>query len=77
VAFSPDGRLLLTGCWDRTARLWPVPVPVAGAPERVRLWAQVLTGLELDDDGVIHVLDAPTWQERRQRLEDLGGPPLP
>ena len=22
VAFSPDGKTVLTGCWDKTARLW-------------------------------------------------------
>lgn len=29
IDFSPDGKLLLTGSWDKTARLWD---PVSGAP---------------------------------------------
>jgi WD40 repeat protein len=56
------------------AQLWDTPAPVAGTAERITLWAQVLSGMELDN-GVAHVLDAPTWEERRQRLEQLGGPP--
>jgi WD40 repeat protein len=77
LAFSPDGRTLLTGSWDKAARLWPVPAPVEGDPERVRLWVEVLTGMELDEDGVIHALEAATWQQRRQHLEEIGGPALP
>jgi WD40 repeat protein/tRNA A-37 threonylcarbamoyl transferase component Bud32 len=76
VAFSPDGKAVLTASGDE-ARLWPVPQAVVGGAERIQLWAQVLTGMELDTHGAVSVLDGPTWQERRRRLEQLGGPPRP
>jgi WD40 repeat protein len=76
VAFSPDGRTILSAS-GKKAQLWQPPAPVAGDVERIVLWTQVLTGLELDADGVARVLDAATWHERRLRLNALGGPPLP
>ena len=51
--------------------------PDRGGLERVVLWVQVSTAMELDDKGVVHLLDARTWRQRRQRLHELGGPPLP
>jgi WD40 repeat protein len=76
VAISPDGRTALTAA-GKTVRLWGVPAALQGDAERLALWSQVLTGLELEQNGDVRVLDAPTWQERRQRLRQLGGPPLP
>ena len=52
-----------------------VPAPLPGRAEQVRRWAEVVTGMELDGDGAVHVLDAATWGQRRLRLEELGGPP--
>jgi WD40 repeat protein len=75
VAFCPDGKTILTGSSDGTARLWTPPRPVAGDPEHVRLWAQVLTGMELDGEGTVRVLPGDVWQERRRQLEERGGPP--
>jgi eukaryotic-like serine/threonine-protein kinase len=69
VAFSPDGKTVVTGSADKTARLWEAPPPVAGEPERIVLWIQVLTGLDLDEYGQIQVLDVQTWEERRRQLE--------
>jgi WD40 repeat protein len=69
VAFGPDGRTVLTGSRDRTARLWEVPAPLEGEVEWLQLWVQVLTALELDETGEVHLLDGPTWQRRRQRLD--------
>jgi WD40 repeat protein len=77
VAFSPDGKRVLTGSLDGTARLWDVPFPLSGRVKRIALWTQVLTGMELDQQGAARMLDAGEWQERRRQLEELGGPPLP
>ena len=75
VTFSPDGQRILTGGSDRFARFWPVPAPLSADSERLLVWAQVLTGLELEADGTVGVLDSRAWQQRRQRLQELGGPP--
>jgi WD40 repeat protein len=77
VAVGPDGKTVVTGSRDGTARLWEVPAAVPGTAERVALWAQVLTNQELDGEGRVRALDGPAWQQRRQRLEEAGGPPLP
>jgi WD40 repeat protein/serine/threonine protein kinase len=73
VTFSPDGRWVLTGSYDRRVLLWELPAPVDGPVERIVLWVQVVCGMEMDEENVIHVLDAPTWHQRRQRLQKLGG----
>ena len=44
----------------------------SGAAEQIELWIQVLTGMELEADGGVRVLDAATWQQRRLRLQDSG-----
>ncbi len=77
VAISPDGKTVATGSTDRTARLWKVPAPFEDEVERVVLWAQVLTAMELDPGDMAVRLDPPTWQQRHERLAALGGPPLP
>jgi hypothetical protein len=54
-----------------------VPQPICGDPERIMLWAQVITGLEVDELTAVRFLDAKTWQQRRDRLQKLGGRPVP
>jgi hypothetical protein len=38
---------------------------------------KVLTSMELDAYGETRFLDVATWEQRRQRLQELGGPPMP
>ncbi len=75
VALHPGGSTILTGGADGCARLWDVPGPLTGDAERIRLWVEVATGMELDPGGAARVLNVETWEERRRLLEDHGGPP--
>jgi len=75
VAFSPDGKTILTGSHAGTARLWETSAPLPDNLPRLIAWVETLTGLELDDQGAIRVLDGAAWRQRRDRLSQLGGPP--
>jgi WD40 repeat protein/serine/threonine protein kinase len=70
VSFSPDGNTVLTGSSDRTAQLWEVPAPLRGEVDRIALWTQVVTGMELDSDGAIHVLATEDWRARHRDLHE-------
>jgi WD40 repeat protein/tetratricopeptide (TPR) repeat protein len=79
VTFSPDGRFLLTHeheFWNGS-RLWDAPAPLPDDAPRLAAWVEAVTGLELDEQGSVRVLDHDAWQERRRRLAQLGGPPQP
>lgn len=77
VAFGPDGKcILLRDPDERTLRMWEVPVPLEGEVERIICWTEVITGMELDAEGTVHVLDSATWHGRRGRLDELAGPPV-
>ncbi len=78
VAFSPDGQSFLTGAYDHGARLFRNVPELPDDLERIATWVEVLTGLTLDaGKGTIQVLDNAAWLERRDRLEQLGGPLQP
>jgi len=77
VGFSTDGKDIFTIGEEEILRHDNLPVPVSGGKDRVTLWTQLLTGMELGKDRGIEPLDAKTWQERRRQLEALGGPPYP
>jgi WD40 repeat protein len=74
VAFRPDGRTVLTDDAG-TARAWELPAPWDGPPERARLAAICLTGLDLDEAGDFTALSADAWGRYHRRLQELGGSP--
>jgi WD40 repeat protein len=75
VAFSPDGTTALTGSDDGTARLWPT-VDLPDDLPRIATWLESLAGLTLDASGSIQPLDRDAWLQRREKLKQLGGPPV-
>ena len=65
------GRVCLLGA-DRVRFLQGrVPSDV----ERLRLWMETTAGTELDATAALRPLERETWNERRRRLEQLGGAP--
>ena len=74
AAFGPDGRSIVTAnrnyLWS-----WAAPRPMQEDVERLELWIQVTTGMELDASDAVQYLDESSWRQRYQRLRALGGPP--
>jgi WD40 repeat protein len=74
VAFSPDGRTILTGSPEMVRGS-----PTASLPDdldRVATWVEAFTGLTLDDAGAVRVLGSAEWLQRREKLQQQGGPPV-
>ena len=75
VAFAGNTQVR-TGTTTGVVRLWHATLsPLEGDVERITLWLQVATGLELDAEGSLNALDSAQWKERRTRLRALGGAP--
>ena len=72
VAFWYDGKTVLTAGEDKIAHFWQLSPPVEGDAEQLELWSQVVTGMELEVNGAVRVLESTTWQQRRLKLKDLG-----
>jgi WD40 repeat protein/tRNA A-37 threonylcarbamoyl transferase component Bud32 len=72
VAFWHDGKTVVTAGEDKSAQFWQLSTPVEGDAEQLELWSQVVTGMELEANSGVRVLDATTWLERRQKLMDSG-----
>jgi WD40 repeat protein/predicted Ser/Thr protein kinase len=64
LATSPDGKVLASLAGPaKDVRVWHIPEPLAGEPVRLRLWATAATGLRLDADNTVRMLDAAAWRE--------------
>jgi len=76
IAFSPDGKSMLTG--SPRAQLFSRAPEVPDDLDRAANWVEVVTGMSLDPrQGSIQLLDNAAWLASRERLEQAGGPPLP
>jgi WD40 repeat protein/serine/threonine protein kinase len=76
VACDSRGHIW-SGGDDQKLRQWPLPVPLVESPQVIRLRTQVLTGMEFDAQQTAHWLDAASWQQRRDELNNVSQPKLP
>ncbi len=71
VAFSPDGKTVITGSDDMTARLWDIPLPAPNEHDRLKLFVEVRTGLFFDESGRLQPLTQKQWLDRKKKLKAL------
>ena len=67
VAFDPGGRTVLSGGQENAAHLWNVPAAVDLPTLSLERTIQVATGMELRDDGSLHMLNLKEWNDLRGR----------
>lgn len=78
VAFCPGTAMrVLTGGEDGSIKVWNTPSFLRDPVDFSVLYAQVLTGMELDEHGTIHALNSQDWHERKTRWEKLAPQPIP
>jgi WD40 repeat protein len=77
ITFTSDGKSLLTGDQAGAVRRWPAARPLEGDVPRVRLWVEVMARKELDDAGAVRPINDKALMDRRQKLQELGGPLTP
>jgi WD40 repeat protein len=71
AGFCPDGNSIVTACGDGTARIWNLARSSRNL-DQLQSWIEMVTGLSLDDEGIVHVLDTNTWSSRRRHLMSNG-----
>ena len=73
VAFADEDHVI-SGTTVGRVRSWQLQrAPLQGTVEDIRLWAEVKTGLRLDDQGQIQPLDTETWRGMRAELRKRDG----
>ncbi len=74
-AFSPDGtRVVLAS--EAGIIVAQVPRPLTHELQDAGLWIDVLTWMQMDENGIVSWLDNENWRAKREQLEKLGGPPV-
>lgn len=68
LVFHPDGATVWTTGSDALVRRWLVPQPVTDEADLLQLRTEVLTGMELDEQGALTILSPEAWRQRRQQL---------
>lgn len=74
AASSKSRRFAVAGSGGRVA-MWNEPEPLEGKVERIRLWVELLSGMELDSRGAVSALSPEALGRHQQQLDAAGGPP--
>jgi hypothetical protein len=63
------GKGQVRGTWQMHLQAWAVPVPLPEPLSRLRLRSRVLTGLDMEANDAIGILDPTSWKRSRDQLD--------
>jgi WD40 repeat protein len=72
VAFRRGGTMAVTASTDGTIQFWNLSAPMTGDTADLVVWAEVATGMTLNEEGVAQTISTSHWQKKRQYLERRG-----
>ena len=56
---------------------WKKPEPAMGGVAMLKMWVELVTGVEMDSAGGVTPLSPTEWDRRKERLKELGVAPRP
>jgi WD40 repeat protein len=78
AVFHPNGQTLATAGGNKQVRLWQLPPPLQGSPERIQCWVEAITRLHLElmpTEALLPLDDAAVAERYRRLAGELGGAP--
>ncbi|GAC1466207.1 MAG: hypothetical protein NVSMB9_06530 [Isosphaeraceae bacterium] len=73
LSFHPDGRSFQTSNGQVIGE-GSIPNLMEGTAESIQHWCQVVSGIRLDEDGALLMLDTVDWKQTQKRLNAMGVP---
>jgi WD40 repeat protein len=78
AVFHPNGQIVATAGGNQQVRLWHLPRPLEGSPERIQCWVEAITRLHLElmpTEALLPLDDTAVGQRYRRLRTELGGAP--
>jgi len=69
ACLTPDGKQFAWSSSDKRVSVADIPAPIAGRVNEVSMFSSVVTGMALDESGIVRPIDEQTWSDYFQKCQ--------